>query len=130
METAMWIFRLTASAAEALRWLLPAALMLGAAAPLAAAGSRDLQAYGTAVKAAPADPAIARALRQISGRRIQRIIETLVAFRTRNTLSSMDKDLPKGAGINAAADWIESQLQGYSRDCGGCLEVKRDTFTE
>jgi hypothetical protein len=130
MVIVMSIFRLTASVAVTLRWLLPAALILGAATPLTAAGSRDLQAYGTAVKAAPADPAIARALRQISARRIQHTIETLVAFRTRNTLSSMDTDLPKGVGINAAADWIESQLQEYSRDCGGCLEVKRDTFTE
>lgn len=130
MGIATSTFRLTASAAGALRWLLAAALMLSAAASVAAADSRDLQVYGTAVSAAPADPAITRALRQISAQRIQRVIETLVAFRTRNTLSSMDTDLPKGEGINAAADWIESQLQEYSRACGGCLEVRRDTFTQ
>lgn len=130
MGTAMSISRPIASAAVALRWRFPAALILGATAAMAAAGSRDLDAYGTPVSAAPADPAIARALRQISAQRIQHTIEVLVAFRTRNTLSSMDKDLPQGVGINAAADWIESQLQEYSRGCGGCLEVKRDTFTE
>src|SRR6185437_11174693 len=130
MGIAMSIFRRTASPAVVVRWLLAAALILGAAAAIAAAGTRDLQAYGTAVSAAPADAAITRALRQISAQRIQHTIETLVAFRTRNTLSSMDKDLPKGVGINAAADWIESQLQEYSRACGGCLEVRRDTFTQ
>lgn len=130
MVIAMSIFRLTASAADSLRWLLAVVLAVWVAPPANAADDRDLQAYGTAVTAAPADPAIVRALRQISVQRIQRTIETLVAFRTRNTLSSMDTDLPRGEGINAAADWIESQLQEYSRDCGGCLEVKRDTFTE
>ena len=111
-------------------WLLPAALVLGAAASPAVTAKTDLQSYGAALTAAPADPAIVRALRQISAQRIRHTIETLVAFRTRNTLSSMDPSLPKGEGINAAADWIESQLQQYSSACGGCLEVERDTFTE
>ncbi len=42
----------------------------------------------------------------------------------------MDSDLPAGQGVTAAADWIAQQLVGYSADCGGCLEVKRDTFTQ
>ncbi len=41
----------------------------------------------------------------------------------------MDTDLPPGQGINAAADWIVAQFDAISRECGGCLEVKRDTFT-
>jgi len=45
-------------------------------------------------------------------------------------LSSMEQDLPAGQGINAAADWIEAEFKRYSAECGGCLEVKRDVFTQ
>jgi len=92
--------------------------------------TRDLVAIGSPIRPAPADPAIAHALQQISPQQIQHTIETLVSFHTRNTLSSMTKDLPAGQGVNAAADWIESELKRYSDACGGCLEVRRDTFTE
>ncbi len=128
MEIVTSISRLTVRVAAPAR--LVAALTLSFIATAAPAANRDLQAYGAAIGAAPADPAITRALRQISVQRVRHTIETLVGFRTRNTLSSMDRDLPKGQGINAAADWIEAELQEYSRECGGCLEVKRDTFTE
>jgi hypothetical protein len=94
------------------------------------AGTRDLDAIGAPIRPAPADPAIAHILQQISPQQIQHIIETLVGFRTRNTLSSMETDLPAGQGVSAAADWIESEFKRYSDACGGCLEVKRDTFTE
>jgi hypothetical protein len=40
------------------------------------------------------------------------------------------ESLPPGKGINAAADWIESEFKRYSTECGGCLEVARDVFTE
>jgi hypothetical protein len=40
----------------------------------------------------------------------------------------MDTDLPPGRGINAAADWIAGQFDAISRQCGNCLEVKRDSF--
>ncbi|QNI31911.1 M20/M25/M40 family metallo-hydrolase [Alloacidobacterium dinghuense] len=92
--------------------------------------TRDLDAVGSPIRPAPADPAIAQALQQISPQQMQRTIETLVGFHTRNTLSSMTKDLPAGQGANAAADWIESEFKRYSEACGGCLEVRRDTFTE
>jgi hypothetical protein len=35
-----------------------------------------------------------------------------------------------GKGINAAAEWIHSQFETYSKACGGCLEVKIDEFTQ
>src|ERR1700761_4262726 len=92
--------------------------------------TRDLDAIGSPIRPAPADPAIAHALQQISSQQIQHTIETLVSFHTRNTLSSMEKDLPAGQGVSAAADWIESEFKRYSDACGGCLEVRRDTFTE
>ncbi len=92
--------------------------------------TRDLDAIGVPIRPAPVDPVIAHALQQISSQQIQHTIETLVSFHTRNTLSSMEKDLPAGQGVSAAADWIESEFKRYSDACGGCLEVRRDTFTE
>lgn len=78
----------------------------------------------------PADPAIAATLRSISPETIHGDIAKLVSFGTRSTLSSMDTDLPPGQGINAAADWIESEFRAISATCGECLEVKRDEFVE
>ena len=91
---------------------------------------RDLNAVGSPLQAAPADPAIAHALAEISARHIRDTIETLVGFVTRHTLSSMVTDLPRGQGANAAADWIESEFKRYADACQGCLVVKRDAFTE
>jgi Peptidase family M28 len=89
----------------------------------------DYQLHAAAVTAAPADPAIAGALAQVSGARIRQTIEKLVGFGTRDTISSMETDLPPGQGVTAAADWIAGQFEEISKECGGCLEVKRDTFT-
>ena len=84
----------------------------------------------TPIAPAAADPAIARALNSIETVRIQKTVEKLVSFHTRSTLSSMTTDLPAGQGINAAAEWIKSEFERVSTECGGCLEVKTDTFTE
>jgi len=81
--------------------------------------------------ASPADPQIAAALRQISATRIQSTIEKLVSFQTRSTLSAQDPaSIASGHGIGAAREWIKSEFERFSRDCGGCLEVKLDSFTE
>ena len=79
---------------------------------------------------AAADPAIAHALADVSAAHIRQTISTLVDFRTRNTLSSMDTNLPPNTGVTAAAKWIEQQFTQISQSCQGCLEVKTDTFTE
>ena len=76
------------------------------------------------------DTAIQAAVAKISAEKVQADIAKLVSFSTRNTLSSMDSDQPLGQGINAAADWVESEFKAISAQCGGCLEVKRDTFEE
>ncbi len=98
--------------------------------PALAQHGRDLEAGGAPIQTAPVDPAIQAALAQISPHQIRRTIEKLAGFHNRNTLSSMDTTLPAGQGVSAAADWIEGRFQEYSADCGGCLEVKRDTFTQ
>jgi hypothetical protein len=78
-----------------------------------------------------ADPRIAAALRQVSAERIQTNIDKLVSFGTRSTLSAQDDaSIAAGRGIGAAREWIKSEFGRYSKDCGGCLEVKTDSFTE
>jgi Zn-dependent M28 family amino/carboxypeptidase len=79
----------------------------------------------------PTDPRIAAALQEISSARIQANIEKLVTFGTRSTLSPQDPaSIAAGRGIGAAREWIKSEFERYSKDCGGCLEVKTDSFTE
>src|SRR5205823_5820342 len=79
----------------------------------------------------PADPKIAAALKEISPKQIQGTIEKLVSFGTRLTLSAQDSDsIRAGHGIGAAREWIKSEFERYSRDCGGCLDVETDSFTE
>ena len=78
-----------------------------------------------------ADPQIAEALRMISAERIQANIEKLVSFGTRLTISAQDApSIASGRGIGAAREWIKSEFERYSKECGGCLEVKTDSFTE
>lgn len=87
-------------------------------------------AWGQGVDA-PADPQIADALRQVSVERIQASIEKLVSFHNRSTLSAQDQgSIAAGRGIGAAREWIKGEFERYSRECGGCLEVKTDSFTE
>ena len=68
-------------------------------------------------------------LRDVSPQRIEATINKLVSFNNRSTLSS---GIPadSGKGIAAAREWIKSEFESYSRECGGCLEVKTDDFTE
>jgi hypothetical protein len=75
------------------------------------------------------DAAVVRALAGISAAHIQHTIETLVAFGNRSTLSSA-QPAADGHGITAARDWIKSEFESYSKDCGGCLDVELDTFTQ
>jgi hypothetical protein len=76
-----------------------------------------------------ADPQIAAAIKDVSPQRIQQTIEKLVSFQSRHTLSS-DAPASTGKGISAAAGWIKDELESYSKECGGCLEVKTDEFTQ
>jgi hypothetical protein len=78
-----------------------------------------------------ADPQIVAALKQVSADRIRQTIEKLVSFGNRSTISAQDDEAIKGGkGVGAARDWIKSEFERYSRDCGGCLEVETDSFLE
>lgn len=112
------------------RILVPFLFAAIASSCVPAPGQMDNRSFGKPVTPAPADPKIQAAIGKISAQHVQHDILTLVGFHNRSTLSSNDKDLPKGQGVLAAADWIEAQYRAYSKACGGCLEVKRDTFTQ
>jgi hypothetical protein len=100
---------------------------LGTALALATTSAAAQEASSTSQP----DPRIAAALRQVSAPRIQANIEKLVSFQTRLTLSAQDPAaIASGHGIGAAREWIKSEFERYARDCGGCLEVKTDSFTE
>ena len=79
---------------------------------------------GQPIAPAPADPAIAAALQQVSPDNIKAIIAKLVTFNNRSTISSMETDLAPGTGVSAAADWIESEFKRTSQACG-CLSQAR-----
>ena len=82
-------------------------------------------------QAAQPDPQISAALKNVSTQSIQKNIEKLVSFGTRLTLSAQDpQSITAGHGIGAAREWIKSEFDRYSKDCGGCLEVKVETFTQ
>src|ERR1700693_6180618 len=79
----------------------------------------------------PADSSIAAALEQVSAEGSRANIEKLVSFGPRSTISAQDPAAIKaGSGVGAAREWIKSEFERYSKDCGGCLGAKTDTFTE
>jgi hypothetical protein len=80
-------------------------------------------------RAAPPVPPPLRALAdEVSERNLRATVERLVGFGTRHTLSARDHPT---RGIGAALNWTEAQFRGFSRACGGCLQVVRtgDTVT-
>ncbi|MCR8668545.1 M28 family metallopeptidase [Aestuariibaculum sp. M13] len=56
----------------------------------------------------------------ISAERIEKDIETLVNFGTRNTFSDTLSDT---RGIGAARRWIKQEFENISKDCNNCLDV-------
>jgi len=105
-------------------------MLAGMAAGFVGVGQGQVTLRATEPLALPVNPAVVTALRGVSAEKAQADIATLVSFGTRSTLSSMDTELPKGQGILAAADWITGELEAISKECGGCLEVKRDEFVQ
>ena len=113
--------------------LLLALGMLGSRGALAQSHKQKTAgaAKDSQIAAMPVDAQISAALKNVSVERIQANIEKLVSFQTRLTLSAQDPaSMAAGHGIGAAREWIKTEFERYSKDCGGCLEVKTDTFTE
>lgn len=77
------------------------------------------------------DPVISQVIKDVSPERIQQTILKLVSFGTRSTLSVNNPGAgTSDKGIVAARNWIKSEFERYSADCGGCLQVMTDTFVE
>ncbi len=123
------------------RQLRLAALLLAAIPPVLLAAPRPQQpappraasasSAAASAAAAPVDPQIAALVRQVSAARIRATDEKLVSFGTRLSLSPADPAaIASGRGIGAAREWIKSELEHYSQACGGCLEVKTDSFIQ
>lgn len=70
---------------------------------------------------------IQKMIKEVSAKRIEADIRKLVSFGTRNTLSEQDNPT---RGIGAARDWIFSEFQKISGDCGNCLAVEKQTFLQ
>lgn len=110
--------------------VLSAGLVTAQKSSHASTNKLDYEAFGSQIGVTPADPQIAAALKLVSADRIKANITRLVEFHNRSTISSTETDLKPGTGVFAAADWIKLQFEGYSKDCGGCLEVQFDEFVE
>jgi len=108
--------------------LTGATTLVLALAALQTTGAASL--WGSSIKQ-KADPAITAAAKTISAAHVQADIEKLVSFGTRATLSAQDPaSIAAGHGIGAAREWLKSQFEAYSQECGGCLEVKTDDFIQ
>jgi len=107
------------------RFLISAALLMLASTATVA----QQQPESTKAPAGSGDAAIRAAVNEASKSRLENTIQKLVSFQTRNTLSVV---LPaeSGKGAAAAREWIRSEFDRISKECGGCLEVKLDLFTE
>jgi len=71
------------------------------------------------------DPNIEKMIAEVSQKNLERIIEKLVSFRTRHTLSDT---LSETTGIGAARRWIKAEFERYSRQSGNRLQVSFDSF--
>src|SRR5271155_4595565 len=113
-------------------WPVAVALVLTFAAPgLAQNGASSKAAQPGASEPMSVDGRITVALQQVSAGRIRANIEKLVSFGTRSTISVQDPAASAaGRGVGAAREGIKSEFERYAKDCGGCLEVKTDSFTE
>jgi hypothetical protein len=72
-------------------------------------------------------PDIRAMLREISPRNIERTINTLVSFGTRNTLSAQDHPT---RGIGAARDWLFSEFQKAAATSGGRMTVELQSYIQ
>lgn len=76
----------------------------------------SLSTTALAQQAAPPAPET-----QVSERNLRHIVETLVGFGTRHTLSEQDNPV---RGIGAARRWAEAEFRRISADCNGCLTIQ------
>ncbi|KAK0214363.1 Zn-dependent exopeptidase [Armillaria fumosa] len=73
------------------------------------------------------DQELTTMLNEIDPARIQAIIEKLVSFGTRNTLSNQTDP---NRGIGAARDWIASEMRGFAAASGGRMTVTVPSYIQ
>jgi hypothetical protein len=73
------------------------------------------------------NPQIEKIVAEISAANIEANIRKLVSFGTRHTMS--DQESPT-RGIGAARRWIKAEMDRYSQESGGRLQVTEDEFTQ
>jgi Zn-dependent M28 family amino/carboxypeptidase len=73
------------------------------------------------------NPQIARIVREIDAKNIERSIRKLVSFGTRNTLSAQDDP---NRGIGAARDWLFSEFSKAAEASDGRMTVEKQTFEQ
>jgi acetylornithine deacetylase/succinyl-diaminopimelate desuccinylase-like protein len=85
--------------------------------------------FAVSTKILPQQPSdeLRSMLLQIDPLRVQHIIEKLVSFGTRHTLSTQDSPT---RGIGAARDWINAEMQSYAARSGGRMTVEIQSFTQ
>jgi len=62
---------------------------------------------------------------QVSQKQLQYLIQTLVSFKTRNSLSDPNSSV---VGVGAARSWIKAEFDQYAQTSGGRMTVEYDTF--
>ncbi|MBI3421663.1 MAG: M28 family peptidase [Acidobacteria bacterium] len=77
--------------------------------------------------AAKLNPQIEKIVAEISAANIEANLRKLVSFGTRHTLSDQESET---RGIGAARRWIKAEMDKYSRESGGRLQVTEDEFMQ
>lgn len=91
------------------------------------ATKRTPQSRGSRPTAIRSNPQIARIVREIDAKNIERSIRKLVSFGTRNTLSAQDDP---SRGIGAARDWLFSEFSKVAEASGDRMTVEKQTFEQ
>ncbi|MBA3633696.1 MAG: M20/M25/M40 family metallo-hydrolase [Acidobacteria bacterium] len=86
-----------------------------------------VSAFAQKSKGEKLNPEISSMLKEISAKNIETTIRKLVSFGTRNTLSEQNNPT---RGIGAARDYLFAEFQKISQNCGGCLQVEKQTFLQ
>ena len=73
------------------------------------------------------NPVIAKIVREIDAKKIERTIRQLVSFGTRNTLSEQNDP---NRGIGAARDWLYSEFLKAAEASGGRMTVEKRSFEQ
>ena len=90
-------------------------------------GVSAVQTFAQKKPAAKLNSETVKMLTEVSAKNIEATIRKLVSFGTRSTLSEQDNPT---RGIGAARDWLFGEYSKISKDCGGCLDVQKQTFTQ